>query len=243
MGLPDHFSVNVALICRFAGEDDRVRVDHSSSLGRRFGRPLVFRPKVGVMTDVRDAFIADLPGAYRVCLLTGDNGADATGMVRDPDLLGHVYVGAYLVSECELAAVVVDEQGVAGYVLGALDTTAFERWCDENWWPPLRARYPAHAAGLDGELVGLIHSPERASRELVASHPSHLHLDLLPRAQGLGLGRRLIERVLTELVRRGSTGVHLEVGRRNTNATAFYSHMGFGTVEVKPDALTMALPL
>ena len=32
-----------------------------------------------------------------------------------------------------------DGTGPGGYVLGALDTRAFEARCEREWWPPLRA--------------------------------------------------------------------------------------------------------
>ena len=39
---------------------------------------------------------ADRAALYDVCLRTGDLGADARTTYTDPDLLGHVYLGAYL---------------------------------------------------------------------------------------------------------------------------------------------------
>ena len=46
---------------------------------------------------------------------------------------------------------------------------------------------------------------------VVARYPSHLHIDLLPRAQGQGHGRLLIESLLDLLRAEGSGGVHLGV--------------------------------
>ena len=45
---------------------------------------------------IRDATPADAPELYRICLLTGDAGRDATALHADADLLGEVYVGPYL---------------------------------------------------------------------------------------------------------------------------------------------------
>src|SRR5689334_5359729 len=100
--------------------------------------------------EIRPATVHDLSGTYRVCLLTGDAGADATGIVLDPDLLGHVYVGPYLVGEPTFGLVPVDEHGVSGYLLAAIDTRAFEAWAEGAWWPVLRERYPLRAGdGVD----------------------------------------------------------------------------------------------
>ena len=82
------------------------------------------------MSQIRPATLQDLPGAYRVCLLTAAAGGDASASYRNPDLLGHVFVGPYVVHSPELARVVVDPEGVAGYVVGAADTRAFEAWAE-----------------------------------------------------------------------------------------------------------------
>ena len=183
----------------------------------------------------------DLPGAYRVCLLTGDSGRDGSALFRNPDLLGHVYVGPYIVGEPDLALVVADSDGIAGYCLAVADTRAFEAWCEANWWPALRAQYPLPAdATSDGELVGLIHVPARAPEAVVGDYPAHLHIDLLERTRGLGLGRILVERQLASLRARGVRGVYLDVATDNANAIAFYEHLGFAVVHRMDTSILMA---
>ena len=71
------------------------------------------------------------------------------------------------------------------------------------------------------------HHPDYFCPEPYERYPSHLHIDLLPRAQGRGYGRRMIEQVLNALRRRQSPGVHLGVSERNTRAIAFYRRLGF----------------
>jgi hypothetical protein len=44
--------------------------------------------------------------------------------------------------EPALAFVAQDTAGVGGYIVGALDTPAFEQRLERTWWPHLRARYP-----------------------------------------------------------------------------------------------------
>jgi ribosomal protein S18 acetylase RimI-like enzyme len=190
---------------------------------------------------IEPARIHDLPGAYRVGLLTGDAGRDATGMLRDPDLLGHVYVGPYITRGVGTQLVLVDEEGVAGYLLSAEDTHAFEAWAETEWWPSLRTRYRPLADGsTDAELIGIIHAPERTPDAVVAEYPAHLHIDLLERARGLGLGRALIDRLIDDLRGRGVPGVHLGVDIENTNGIGFYEHLGFREVAREPGGLLMA---
>lgn len=185
---------------------------------------------------------ADLDALYDICLRTGDAGGDASRLVDDPRLLGEIYAAPYAVLEPEHAFVVDDGSGhAAGYVLGALDTRAFEDACEREWWPALRARYPEPRNGdrLDDLLVALIHHRHRQVDEVLATHPSHLHIDLLPHLQGSGWGRALIERLFDELRARGSTGVHLGVSVRNLQAIGFYEHVGF--TELLADDITRTM--
>jgi ribosomal protein S18 acetylase RimI-like enzyme len=196
------------------------------------------------MLRIEPAGLHDLPGAYQTCLLTGDAGQDATGKYRDPDLLGHVYVGPYIARGTGTQLVVVDEEGAAGYLLSADDTLGFEEWAERTWWPPLRTRYPLiDDDSPDARLIRLIHQPPRATAELAAEYPAHLHIDLQARTRGSGLGRVLIERLLKELRERGIEGVHFGVDGRNTNAIGFYEHLGFRTIDEERWGLVMGMRL
>jgi ribosomal protein S18 acetylase RimI-like enzyme len=196
------------------------------------------------MTRIRLAGPHDLPGAYRVCLLTGDSGRDGSALFRNPDLIGHVYVGPYLVGRPELALVVVDLEGVAGYCLAAEDTRTFEAWEEACWWPVLREQYPpADDDSPDGELVRLLHAPAVAPEVVARDYPAHLHIDLLERVRGQGLGRVLVERQLATLRERGSRGVHLDVAADNPNAIDFYRHLGFADVHRLETSILMGMRL
>lgn len=176
----------------------------------------------------------DLEDLYRICLRTADSGRDATALFRDPKLPGHVYAAPYAVLEPSLAFVAVGPDGVAGYVVGAVDSTAFAQRLEERWWPALRARYPAPPASLpedrwtrDQRVAHLIHHPYQVPAGLAGRYPSHLHINLLPPLQGHGAGRRLIETLTGALRTQGSPGVHLHVGAANPRAAAFYARVGF----------------
>lgn len=196
------------------------------------------------MSEIRPATVQDLPGAYRVCLLTGDSGGDASGSFRNPDLLGHVFVGPYIVGSPELARVVVDADGVAGYVVGAADSRTFEAWAERAWWPVLRAQYPELGDGSwDAEVIELIHRPPLADPAFVDAYPSHLHINLLERARGHGHGRAMVGWLAEELRSAGSSGVHLNVSARNHDAIAFYRHLGFEALSATDGAFVMGLRL
>lgn len=176
---------------------------------------------------MREFLPGDLAVMYRVCLLTGDAGEDATGLYRDGDLLGHVYVGPYPAFDPALSFVVEDDEGVAGYLVGTADTIAFERWAEMHWWPPLRERYPRLPGDgpRDRWILDHIHTPPLVVPP--PGHPAHLHIDLLPRLQRQGWGRRLIDAFRAALAERDVPGLYLEVDGRNAKAKAFYARLGF----------------
>jgi ribosomal protein S18 acetylase RimI-like enzyme len=182
---------------------------------------------------IRQARPDDEPGAYHVCLKTGDFGKDGEPFYRDdPDALGRIFVGPYLAYEPELSLILEDHAGVAGYALGALDSRRFYARYDTEWRPALCARFPMPqgdpAQWTRAQTVhSWYHRPDYYCPEPYALYPSHLHIDLLERAQGRGYGRRMIEEVMARLRRRGSPGAHLGVSMVNTPAIGFYERLGF----------------
>jgi ribosomal protein S18 acetylase RimI-like enzyme len=180
---------------------------------------------------IRHAREGDTADLYAVCLGTGDDGSDATGLYDDPRLLGEVFVGPYLRHSPELAWVYADDEDRArGYVLGVLDTAAFEDVLATSWWPGLQARHPLTPPSTnahDREIVEYVHSPQRRPSLLTIGYPSHLHIDMLPDVQGNGRGGRMLRTLLDALAEAGSPGVHLGVSPANHRAIGFYEHFGF----------------
>ncbi len=183
------------------------------------------------MVEVRPFRPTDIEALYAIALATGDAGADAFAMYRDKRLVGEVYAAPYATLSPQTAFVVEDANGVAGYIVGALDTRAFEARLEADWWPALRRVHADpggdyFAAPPDDRLRWLIHRPPRASTALVTAFPSHLHINLLPRLQGQGLGRRLIDLWLQTVRGLGSPGAHLGVNQANHRAIRFYRAYG-----------------
>ena len=196
------------------------------------------------MFRIERAGLADLAGIYRVCRLTGDVGGDASRLYPDPDLCGHVWAGAYVAHPGGTQLVVVDDAGIAGYVISTDDTLAFDAWAAEHWWPPLRARYPRLDDGTpSADLVLRMYEPEVRDPDIVAAYPAHFHIDLLERTRGSGLGRRLLEQLFADLRTRAIPGVHMGVDERNANAISFYEHLGFETLGHGAGDVTMGLLL
>ncbi len=182
---------------------------------------------------LRDARPGDEPGAYHVCLKTGNFGQDGEPFYReDPDALGRIFVGPYLAYAPEFSLILEDAEGICGYALGALDSHAFYDRYEREWRPVLCREYPEPtgdpAFWTRSQMVhSWYHHPDYYCPEPYAEYPSHLHIDLLARAQGQGWGRRMMDEVMVRLRRCGAPGAHLGVSILNGPAFGFYRKLGF----------------
>jgi len=182
---------------------------------------------------IRAARPEDQPGAYYVCLKTGDHGKDGEPFYReDPDALGRIFVGPYLKFEPDLSLVLEDEQGICGYAFGAFDSRAFFARYENEWRPDLSRQFPEPRGDPKQwtrvqEAHSWYHHPDYFCPEPYDVYPSHLHIDLLERARGRGYGRRMMEQVMDKLRERGSPGAHLGMSVLNELAFGFYRRLGF----------------
>jgi GNAT superfamily N-acetyltransferase len=191
---------------------------------------------------IRRARPEDQRAFYAICLQTSDNGADGSHLHDDPDALGNIYVGPYLKLEPDFALALEDDQGVCGYCLGTPDSARFYRRFITEWLPPVQSKLRPPAGGptrwtLTEQLHHLLLHPAPLTYfpPEFAAWPAHLHIDLLPRAQGQGWGRRMLEQQMAALRATGAPGVHLCVAPGNARALAFYRKLGFTDLPAGPD--------
>lgn len=192
---------------------------------------------------LRAARPEDATAVAEVCLRTAAAGQDATGRFSDDRLWADLYALPYLALEPDLAFVVADEDDrPVGYVVGTASTPHFARAFRERWLPLVADRYPEGPRADPGEAatVHTLHHPEEGWHAALEDYPAHLHVDLLPAAQGAGWGRALLTRFFAAVRDAGAPGVHLGVDPGNTRAVAFYEHLGFRRLPDLPEALLVA---
>lgn len=193
-------------------------MDRKSDLGQGF----VLRP----------ATAADHAALSEICLRTGEAGRDASGTGDDPGLIGAIYAVPYQIFAPAFAFLLEDAEGPCGYVLGTPDTVAFHAVTRADWFAPLAARTrdpgtdPARWQGFDWAR-DRIHRGEPAFPQALQAYPAHGHIDLLPRAQGRGLGRKALTHLEKRLAEAGAPGLHLGVHPRNKPALGFYEATGY----------------
>ncbi len=189
----------------------------------------------------------DEPFLSNICLKTADAGGDATGLLPDGELWAHIFALPYAEKHPDLAFVVAnDADEPVGYVLGTDDTDAFEDWFANEYWPRLAERFPNPSDDDGSREAGLLkyaYARRAGAEPYGTDHPAHLHIDLLPEAQGAGWGRKLIEALADALRARGIRSLHLGVDTNNTNAIAFYERLGFTPIPTHPGNATLTLAL
>lgn len=182
------------------------------------------------MPRIRPFQPGDEPALAEICLKTADDGIDATGIFDDDEIWAQIFVLPYVARHPDLAFVVETDDGrVAGYVVCAPDTAAFEDWFATEWWPRFAERWPrpdVERTRQDG-ILGYAYGRRAGAEPYADGYPAHLHIDLLPELQGQGWGRRLVETLVTALRKRGVTGLHLVASAGNAGAIAFYPRLGF----------------
>ena len=182
----------------------------------------------------------DLAALRRICVLTGRACTDATGQYSSDDLLPDVFLEPFVTLEPQTAWV-VDIGGPVGYLVGTLDTRGLvERWRRE-WTPVFADRHDRRAADpAEQWVVDFGYEPDWMLIPQVEAYPAHLHIDLLPEAQGAGWGRALMRQLAGAAVAAEVPGIHLGMARDNLAALAFYRRLGF-TELPSTDALVLGI--
>jgi ribosomal protein S18 acetylase RimI-like enzyme len=179
--------------------------------------------------EIRQYHHSDLTSLYKICLLTANSGKDASDLYKNHDLVGHLSAAPYAIFEPELTFIVTLNNEPSGYILGTKNSMAFYQKCETDWFPILRKRYPFphdDDSSHDAKIIRRIHNGYVVKEELL-NYPAHLHIDLLPDLQGMGLGRKIMNTFIEKLNSLDIPALHLEVGKSNLGAIEFYKRMGF----------------
>ncbi|MBR6779951.1 MAG: GNAT family N-acetyltransferase [Clostridia bacterium] len=129
------------------------------------------------------------------------------------------YCDYYIEKEPHNCFILADNSDRAvGYILCARDFTPFWNTFLQEYMPRL-AYNPA--ACRDAENSTVLH------RQFKNEYPAHLHIDLLPEAQGHGYGPQLMETLFSHLRKQNCRGIMWCVWEQNERAQRFYERQGF----------------
>jgi ribosomal protein S18 acetylase RimI-like enzyme len=191
------------------------------------------------MIKLRPVELADINSLYAISLATGDAGGDASPLYRDGRMVGHIYSAPYAHFCAESSFVAEDGLDVLGYIVGALNTRAYEEQLERVWWPQLRQDYPEPSGerstwDADQQRSFMIHHPRRTPEAITDAFPAHIHMNLMPRTQGLGVGTALLDLWLSTARMANAKAVHLGASVANQAAVRFWQSRGFTPLELPP---------
>ena len=194
---------------------------------------------------IRQYHPSDLTALYKICLLTGNSGKDATELLYDPDLIGHLYVAPYAIFEPDTCFVITNSEKPCGYIIGTKDSQKFYQRCERDWFPILRNRYPLakeNDKSFNATILKRLHEGYKVKEEL-HNYPAHLHINLLPITQGQGLGRKAMNLFIDKLKEFNISALHLEVGKKNPGAIKFYKKLGFYIIKEFEHSIAFGMEL
>ncbi len=179
---------------------------------------------------IRPYAASDRDSIRRICFDTGFMGEPAGFYWRDFPSFADIWTSYYTDKEPESTFVAVRDGRVVGYLTGCVDTARSTSPRDAIIHQ-MRARWllrPGTAGFFWRSIWDTLRQPSLPTGEVSDPRwPSHLHIDLLAEARGLGAGRRLMEAWLDRLREVGSPGCHLGTMAENTAGIAFFCRMGF----------------
>jgi len=170
---------------------------------------------------------------------TGFQGEDlaGTGRFNDRRLFSLVHAECYLRYHASDSFVAFDtaDGRVVGYLLGAPDSAAHDllfrrrmawriivRSLLVSWW-----KYPESFR----QVRMWAKLPADEASPFYAGYPAHLHIDILPEYQRMGIGGSLMHLFEERMASQGVPGIHLITSNRNRRALPFYGKAGYSMLE------------
>ncbi len=196
--------------------------------------------------DVADILIrpyqsTDRAAVYEIAADTAYFGAPVEAFLDDRRLFNDAFAGYYTRYHAHTSWVAESPGGVAGFLFGCPSTPQRDRqWAgylvSQVLPRALTRRYrlgrrtASYACAM---LAGFVRGEEPHPN--LDEYPAHLHINVRDGLRGQGIGRRLIEAYLGQLMQLNVPGVHLNTTSYNLAAWHLYEKMGFILLESHPN--------
>ncbi len=135
-----------------------------------------------------------------------------------------VYCDYYIEKEPENCFVAADDNDKAiGYIICAEDFDVFKKRFVAEYYPKIKSwEFRRRKSALRSII------PHEKYKE---DYPAHLHIDILPEYQRMGLGHKMTDVLLERLKNKGVKGVMLTTWIKNEKGRGFYDKYGFTLLE------------
>lgn len=173
----------------------------------------------------------DREAVQNVCIVTGIGQEEAQPAFRT--MLLTAFCNYYIEQEPQNCFVAVDGERVIGYIL-----------CTENsnlWAQAFENTYVAETEEENLRLFyrGTMETPIKYASD----YPAHLHIDILPEYQRMGIGFQLMDALTAHLRAVGVPGVMLSVAADNEKGKNFYGKYGFTVLDRTDYEIVMGIKL
>jgi ribosomal protein S18 acetylase RimI-like enzyme len=139
----------------------------------------------------------------------------------------------YIEKEPQNCFVVADDQKAFGYILCAENSKAWSELFSKEYVGKLSN------LSLQQYCEGTIATPLKFADQ----YPAHLHIDILPDCQRMGIGTKLMDALVSHLRDKNIPGLMFSVARTNVSAQAFYKKYGFAVLEERENEIVMGMIL
>ena len=146
------------------------------------------------------------------------------------------YCDYYIECEPENCFVAADENDRAvGYIICTEDYDTFRPRFLEEYLPRLDKLGPHYRISAKNST--------RLQEKHKAEYPAHMHIDLLPEYQRMGIGSQLVDTLAAHLKAKKIPGVMLTVGSSNQVGQNFYRKYGFTQIDKMPGDIAFGLKI
>ncbi len=146
------------------------------------------------------------------------------------------YCDYYIEMEPHNCFVAVDENDTAvGYIICTED---FDKYISQ-----FKEQYITRIPEEETKYRIFSNNANRLHEKYKDIYPAHLHIDILPEYQRMGIGHLLMDKLLSHLNEKRIRGVMLDVASFNEKGIAFYKKYGFNVIEESPDGIAFGKKL
>lgn len=144
------------------------------------------------------------------------------------------YCDYFIEKEPDNCFVAVDENDKAvGYILCAENYNKFRKTFGKEYLSRFRKHELSYRiTALASTFIQFVHRKE---------YPAHMHIDILPEYQRMGLGHKLVDALSENLKEKGIKGVCLTTWANNKKGVGFYKKFGFTQLETIAGTAVFAL--
>lgn len=166
---------------------------------------------------IRKMRTEDRQAVEHICLATAPAVLNSTAKMREYTLL--LYNRYYTRMAGDSFVAVNSDDLPIGYILCAPDYEKYRKGFFENELKSIRKLGMMKYFSAKSEVLSM--------KKRAEDYSAHLHIDILPEYQHMGIGGKLMQALLNHLKNESVKGVMLTVSSTNKNGIAFYKKCGF----------------